>query len=368
MRRERNSNFEILRIVSILLIIAHHFSVHGGFDFGSTVSFNSIMMELFILGGKVGVNCFVLISGYFLVNSNQLNFRKLLLLWVKVFVYSTVLFAIFCGVGKLAFSWKELIHSALPVIFNQWWFVSVYVLLYIFHPFINVALRNISKQAHLVMLLIMLVLWSVIPTFAGRISGIQFSNFIWFVFLYCVAGYLRLHGLPKKLNAVSSLLLAVGSYAIVFGIAVVKNVVFGVANFYYEMESLTMLVPSVFLFLVFAYAKPRCIKFVNFVSSAMLGVYLLHDHELTMRTYIWRELFKNYSYTNSPYLVLYALFEIVSVFVVCIAVDLFYTYTLELLIKKAISSTWGEKICNKLTLQVSLPSDTTQNETENHKD
>lgn len=34
----RKSNMELLRVISMLMIIAHHFSVHGGFEFSTNVS------------------------------------------------------------------------------------------------------------------------------------------------------------------------------------------------------------------------------------------------------------------------------------------------------------------------------------------
>ncbi len=33
---ERKSSIELLRIISMLLIIAHHYACHGGFDFINT--------------------------------------------------------------------------------------------------------------------------------------------------------------------------------------------------------------------------------------------------------------------------------------------------------------------------------------------
>ena len=31
-KEERQSNFELLRIISMILIVAHHYAVHGGFE------------------------------------------------------------------------------------------------------------------------------------------------------------------------------------------------------------------------------------------------------------------------------------------------------------------------------------------------
>lgn len=68
--RMRESNIELLRIVSMVLIIMHHFSVHGTFPFTPELTFNKVFLQVFGLGGKAGVVAFVMITGYFMVSSS----------------------------------------------------------------------------------------------------------------------------------------------------------------------------------------------------------------------------------------------------------------------------------------------------------
>ena len=94
---KRQSNFELLRIVAMVMIIFHHFAYHGGFvwDF-STITIEHLWYNLIIMGGKIGVNIFVLISGYFLIlNKDKIVnlFRKMLKLWGQIFFYSLLFFA-----------------------------------------------------------------------------------------------------------------------------------------------------------------------------------------------------------------------------------------------------------------------------------
>ena len=65
---KRQSNIELLRIVAMLLIIAHHFSLHGGFVFSTaSITVNRLWIQFIQIGGEIGINVFVLISGYFLI-------------------------------------------------------------------------------------------------------------------------------------------------------------------------------------------------------------------------------------------------------------------------------------------------------------
>ena len=66
----RESNIELLRIVSMVLIIMHHFSVHGTFPFTPELTFNKVFLQVFGLGGKAGVVAFVMITGHFMVSSS----------------------------------------------------------------------------------------------------------------------------------------------------------------------------------------------------------------------------------------------------------------------------------------------------------
>ena len=96
----RQSNIELLRIIAMVIIVAHHFAVHGGFDFPiETVAPNRLWIQFLALGGKIGVNIFVLISGYFLIDAKSLKKVKVLKLWLQIFTYSASILCHFC------FSW-----------------------------------------------------------------------------------------------------------------------------------------------------------------------------------------------------------------------------------------------------------------------
>lgn len=89
----RSSNLELLRILAIIMIIAHHYSVHGGWDIPNELSYNRIIVQFLSLGGKLGVNCFVLITGYFMINS-KFNIKKFAKIVGQVFFYSVVIMLI----------------------------------------------------------------------------------------------------------------------------------------------------------------------------------------------------------------------------------------------------------------------------------
>lgn len=66
---KRNSSIELLRIIAMVMIMFHHFAYYSGFEYNlSSISTPYLWYNFIIMGGKIGVNIFVLISGYFLID------------------------------------------------------------------------------------------------------------------------------------------------------------------------------------------------------------------------------------------------------------------------------------------------------------
>lgn len=57
---KRDSRFELLRIISMFLIIIYHYGLYGNWNN------SSLKTQIFSPWGQIGVSLFVLISGYFL--------------------------------------------------------------------------------------------------------------------------------------------------------------------------------------------------------------------------------------------------------------------------------------------------------------
>ena len=75
---KRNTNIEILRIIAILLIVISHDSVHNVTNV-KEVSFgiNKILLQMMTLG-NLGSELFMLITGYYLINSSKVKLSKLI--------------------------------------------------------------------------------------------------------------------------------------------------------------------------------------------------------------------------------------------------------------------------------------------------
>ena len=91
---KRKSNFEILRIISIIFILFHHFFYENVIlDYTSSITINQFISQVLYSLGKIGVNIFILITGYFCINSN-FKLKKILTIWLQTIFYSWIILEI----------------------------------------------------------------------------------------------------------------------------------------------------------------------------------------------------------------------------------------------------------------------------------
>lgn len=113
----RDSNLELYRIIVMLLIVAHHYVVNSGLlpiMELSPMSKSSIFLYLMGMWGKTGINCFVLITGYFMCKS-QITAHKFLKLLLEVEFYNILIYFTFVFCGYEIFSIKDCIKALSPI-------------------------------------------------------------------------------------------------------------------------------------------------------------------------------------------------------------------------------------------------------------
>lgn len=98
-KKERSSNLELFRIIVMFLIVAHHYVVNSGLiqEMSKTpFEANSLFLYIFGMWGKTGINCFILITGYFMCKSNitLYKFAKLVLQVIFYKIIFTLIFAL----------------------------------------------------------------------------------------------------------------------------------------------------------------------------------------------------------------------------------------------------------------------------------
>lgn len=139
--KSRQTGIDLLKCISMAMVIVLHISSFGL----KTVSLNNyplvnIINSVLQAFSIVGVNCFVLITGYFLSRKRiELNlsellkyYKRLVPLWIQVVMYSIGIFLVLCIIpgSGVAFSIKQIVSQILVVLSGQYWFFSKYFWLF----------------------------------------------------------------------------------------------------------------------------------------------------------------------------------------------------------------------------------------------
>ena len=325
----RNTSIELLRIISMIMIMFHHFAYHGNFEWNfNEVTLPHLWYDFILMGGKVGVDIFVLISGYFLIENTEKLFqpKKLLKFWGQVVFYSIMTYLLSVMLRLNAFEIKQLIKVCLPITYPGWWFASTYFMLYLIHPFLNKLLHGLSKTEYQYLILMMVLCWSIIPTATTQLF--ESNSLLWFVTLYGIAGYVNLYGGNQKLQSKHY-------FSLYFMVLIITYTVSTTFLFlgtkkeewsthaidFFEIERLPILLMAITLFMGFVTLKMNYHKWINMIASATFGVYLIHDSSY-IRYYLWTNIFKINQYQDSIFLILFSILVVFILYVSCTMIDL----------------------------------------------
>lgn len=335
MKAERSSNFELLRIVGMIMIVFYHFSHYGYFGF-ETYGINAAAADFLILFGKVGVDIFILISGFFLVETNGYKISKTIKLWLQIFSYSILFLVMSIVLKSPTLTVGSYIKSFAPISTEKWWFASTYFVMYLLSPFLNKLLRSLTQKQYISMLILTMVLWSVLAVVFLR--TLQFNDLLMFFWIYSVGGYIKLYKNRESVNKRKCSAFLLITVAVAFGTQALCTYFIQLgfltdfAAKYKEAFTLSnspfTIIISVLMFLIFKGIKIKNSKLINIISSATFGVYLIHDSDF-LRPIIWETIVNGKALKDSPYFIPYSIAACVAVYIVATLVELARIYILE---------------------------------------
>ena len=332
----RNSSFELLRIISMVLIIMHHYAYKIGTDYITPFSGNFFFLQTFYMFGKLGVNLFVFISGYFLC-SKEFHLSKLIKLEIQVVFYSFFITLIFQIILTSGTEKKLLIESLFPLFTFKYWFYNTYFVLYLLFPFLNIFIRNTSKKCFSRLIIILLFIWTILPIFP-KIHPLEKSNLGWFILLYFSGAYIKKYNSDFRHKAIYYINLSLALTAILllqvclFDILGTKEITFRKNFDYFQpMNSIFMFSIAVLLFIAFSKINFYC-KFINKVGNTTFGIYLIHNQKL-VSNFLWGGVFNFYSKIDAPSLIPFSFIAILAVFTICSIIEFLRNFAEQKIIK-----------------------------------
>ncbi len=342
-RETRDSGIELLRIVLMLQIIMLHIYDYGNYsDIAKDMGSNHQLLAQFMWSFfRTPVDVFILISGYFMVN-NQFgnpNYRKRIIrVYTPAFFYSVVL-------GLICMKWYpfgithneyNIVKIFTPFFSKTWYFISIYLMIMILAPFVNITLTKLNKRQYLGLIGILGVFLSIWPNLSSFypfdqvfsvhkvVDTFEGKSFISLGFLYIIGGYLRRFLLENKKKKWIYLFAFIGfamSDFILRRISVPH--VFEYNKIFGRFDNPLVICAAVSLFLFFREINFKS-RIVNSIAGTTFGIYMIHEFP-PVRDFIWRKLFDlngNYHgiFANKTYVIkLYGIMLLV--FVGCMLLE-----------------------------------------------
>lgn len=330
-RGGRNSNIELYRIFSMLLIVAHHYVVNSNLWTEDAIlkdpeCFKSLYYLIFGMWGKTGINCFVLITGYFMCKS-AITLKKFLKLLLEIYFYKIIIYLIFLSFGYVTFSALSIFRILNPINSVAYGFTSAYLVFFLFIPFLTILVNNMDKQQHRYLMLLSLFVYTILGSIPGIL--ITFNYLTWFCVLFIIASYIRIYGLFNKMKhkywgILTLLSLFFSICSVLFMVFIVKGEMgLKFMPFYLVSDSnkILALMTSVTSFMYFKDLHLKHSKIINTIAASTFGVLLIHANSEAMRQWLWNDMFENVSAYYTSYAYVRPIIVVLFVFSICVILD-----------------------------------------------
>lgn len=331
---KRDSGIELLRIILIFFVIAmHYFNPLVGGGNNVIQPENQWFANLLISISCCAVNCFILISGYFMVTNNKRSLSKPISLYAQLVVYSVLSIILFSSLGIHSIRIKNILFCFVP----SNYFIVLYLVLYIVSPYINLTLMQLSKKACTIFILFLVSLFSVYPFFTdilgefngqtilgtstiglyGSQRGYSIVNFL---LLYCIGGYIRRFEIDRYLKAPRSLIIFVVSIGVIFLLILAEDAL----NLKGDNVATSYLNPMVIISAVSLFCMFKNLHFyssvINKLAGSVLTCFLIQGYMLKLIN------IERYAAGSLVVLLLHLVISFVFIFI--ISYILFYAWSL----------------------------------------
>ena len=319
MAQQRNSGIDLLRMVSMFMVVVLHVLGQGG-----------ILAALpphtprWALGWALesacycAVDCFGMVSGY-VAHSRRFSARRCVTLWAQAGI--ALLFKLFLP-GSTSF--RSVLAACFPVSGQQYWYFTAYFALLFFAPFLTILLESLDRGQVKQLLAAMVGVFCLLPLAAGRDLFYLRAGYttLWLCVLFLVGGCVRI--LEEGRRRAPGWYF--GGYLLcVLLTAVTKGLTGRLprAELFLSYTSPTVLGAALCLVLGFralTIRSPRLLKGIARLAPLSFGVYLIHTHPS-----VWNLLlagrFRAYAALQAPAMAALVLLTAAAVFLACSGID-----------------------------------------------
>ena len=327
----RNYGIDLLRIICMYMIVVLH--LLGSADIVEYLPLCSLEYEVVWLVEMLAfyaVNCYALISGYVYVNKKR-EFTGIIMLWFQVLFYSVFLTIVFFIYAPDRMDIRILVSSFFPVMTDQYWYFTAYVLLYLIMPILYIGIEKLSKEELKRILVIGFILFSIIPMFTEKdvFATLDGYSALWLSYLFVLGAYIKKYNVLSKVSTKNLLIIfgmcVMGTMGLKFFIEYISwnyLEVLTINTSFTKYTSPNVVLEAVIMLVLFLRVNigEKYEKLIKKVAPLSFGVYLIHTHKLILEEFLFGQLawFSQFSIVGMVVRILLTAFGI---FVVCLFID-----------------------------------------------
>lgn len=289
LKTRRSSNIELLRIISMLMIVASHAMQHAGVGswqiITAPISVNLVASYMLGSYGQLGVILFIIISSWFLCDKNEIHVKKAIYLYLQTMLCSVAIF-FFVKIFKFEpVGIKEFIKALLTPIYSGYWFIKSYLIFYLLVPFIQEYLRK-TEEKQIEKLFITLTIF--IPFLRFFFFSEEFGNVGDFIYIFIAVYYLKKRPenfLEKHAKILGTTLLflmwlSMLSFNLFAHKINLPEEKIKLITHIFANRNIFLMILAMCVFYIFKNFKIGYSKIINAVAGTTLGVYIFHENPL----------------------------------------------------------------------------------------
>ncbi len=330
-KRERNYGIDLLRLVSMFMIVILHVLGKGGvLNSVEILTFKGELfwsLEILCYGA---VNIYAIISGYVGYKTKH-KASNLITLCLHILFFAIIITSVdlvFASINNTPISFKETILNFFPTI-RKYWYFSSYFCLFFFMPILDIVIDHVPRKTMKIVALFCFVIFCCWTQIYSNVSGLQqgYSVF-WLAILYLVGAYIKKYNPFKEWTSFRCLIV----FLIFELITILSRILIGFLttkifgdikgiNILVSYTSPTITIASIFIFVAFCNMKisENASKVIKALSPMAFGVYVIHCHPILFTklgsSFVW----------ITQYSVGYGLLLVIAIslaiFIVCLIVD-----------------------------------------------
>ena len=321
---QRNSSIELLRIIAMFMILAHHFIVHNGYDvLNLPLGPERIFLQLVMQGGgTVGVVIFFSISAWFFLDREQTIKSNLKRVWImerELLFWSLCLVAFYLVFDRADLGAKLMVKSVMPLSMGLWWYATAYAIFLALLPFLSKGLKALGREYHLALAATVLVIWGLTSFIPGAQS--LTDNVFGFIYVFILISAYKWHMMPFTTKQVWLMTgIGLGFFLLYTAASATLSLLeHDMGIFITGSWRLPVIMVGFGGFLLFDRVTFHS-RVINRIAQSAFAVYLITDYAASEKL-LWVKLFNLQNLYQQPLAILQILGILLAIYVVCTLLD-----------------------------------------------